>query len=263
MENLEKYFSVSEAAKLAGLTSETLRHYDRIGLAQPGKKDDWTGYRRYTRDDIIRLQTISALRQMELPLGEIRKILDYDDFEKIIAALDLAQEKADEKIAKLQYSKAKIQAARVAYEKQLLKQREDAAFFTRELPQRVLLLSDTAESPTLDTLWNYLSPFYQQLPPEKREQFDFEDMAGIYTEGNVSRLFAVCIRHGQVDGLKLLPSGTYLCANCTQEDRDAVLERLLRHAKEQYRSIPSFAVQLVVLSGILQWKYQIQLYIES
>lgn len=29
---MEKLFSVSRAAKLAGMTAEALRHYDRIGL---------------------------------------------------------------------------------------------------------------------------------------------------------------------------------------------------------------------------------------
>lgn len=35
---MKKYFSVGEAAKAAHTTSETLRHYDRIGLVKPSKK---------------------------------------------------------------------------------------------------------------------------------------------------------------------------------------------------------------------------------
>ena len=45
---MKQYFSVGEAAKAAGTTSETLRHYDRIGLVKPSKKDEWTNYRYYT-----------------------------------------------------------------------------------------------------------------------------------------------------------------------------------------------------------------------
>ena len=51
---MKKYFSVGEAAKAVHTTSETLRHYDRIGLVKPSKKDEWTNYRYYglifTRD---------------------------------------------------------------------------------------------------------------------------------------------------------------------------------------------------------------------
>ena len=42
---MKKYFSVGEAAKAVHTTSETLRHYDRIGLVKPSKKNEWTNYR--------------------------------------------------------------------------------------------------------------------------------------------------------------------------------------------------------------------------
>ncbi|MFR1215101.1 MAG: MerR family DNA-binding transcriptional regulator, partial [Acutalibacteraceae bacterium] len=51
------YFSISEAAKIVGLTTETLRHYDRIDLVKPCKKDQWSGYRYYSEQEIVRLNT--------------------------------------------------------------------------------------------------------------------------------------------------------------------------------------------------------------
>ena len=44
---MKKFFSVGEAAKAVHTTSETLRHYDRIGLVKPSKKDEWTNYHYY------------------------------------------------------------------------------------------------------------------------------------------------------------------------------------------------------------------------
>ena len=38
----------------------------------------------------------------------------------------------------------------------------------------------------------------------QRDLFAFEDLAGIYTEKNLSRLFAVCIRYTDMDGLKIV-----------------------------------------------------------
>ena len=58
------------------------------------------------------------------------------------------------------------------------------------------------------------------MTPALKEKFTFEDLAGIYTENGLSRLFAVCIRYGDMDGLKVLPAGKYLCANCTGENRE-------------------------------------------
>ena len=256
---MKKYFSIGEAAKSVHTTNETLRHYDRIGLVKPSKKDEWTNYRYYTEQDIVRLNTVRALQLMELSLQEIKKVLEYNDLEKIVDFLAQAEKKADEKIAALQYSKSKIQLAKADYEKKLQTRKNSNGTFIKEIPERVILLSDTLEVPTLDNLWNYLSHFYEKITPALKEQFYFEDLAGIYTENGLSRLFAVCIRHVEIDGLKVLPKGKYLCASCTEENREHTLNELIRKAKAEHGVNPQFTVQLIVVSGILHWNYQIQI----
>ena len=258
---MKKYFSVGEAAKAAHTTSETLRHYDRIGLGKPSKKDEWTNYRYYTEQDIVRLHTVRALQLMDLPLQEIKKVLEFDELEKIVEFLGQAEKKADEKIAILQYSKSKIQSAKADYERKLQAKQYFNDIFLKDLPERVILLSDTLEIPTLDNLWNYLSHFYDKVTPALREQFSFEDLAGIYTESGISRLFAVCIHYTDIDGLRILPKGKYLCANCTEENRKITLDKLIHKAKTEYGAELSFTVQLVVVSGILQWNYELQVFI--
>lgn len=258
---MKKYFSVGEAAKAVHATSETLRHYDRIGLVKPSKKDEWTNYRYYTERDIVLLNTVRALQLMDLPLQEIKKVLEYDDLEKIIDFLTQAEKRADEKIAALRRSKSKIQLARDDYERKLQMRKSPGGTFVKDIPERIVLLSDTLETPTLDNLWNYLSHFYDKVSPELRNRFAFEDLAGIYTENEVSRLFAVCIRYADTGGLKVLPEGKYLCADCTEENREQVLNDLICIARTQYGVEPKFTVQLIVVSGILQWDYEVQVYV--
>ena len=256
---MKKHFSVGEAAKAVHTTSETLRHYDRIGLVKPSKKDEWTNYRYYSEQDIVRLNTVRALQLMDLPLQEIKQVLEYDDLEKIIDFLVQAEKRADEKIAALQYSKSKIQLAKADYERKLQGQQNLNGIFFKDLPERVILLSDTLEVPTLDNLWNYLGHFYDKVTPTLKEQFSFEDLAGIYTQNGVARLFAVCTHYVDIDGLKVLPKGKYLCANCTEENREQMLHELIHIAQTKHGAEPTFTVQLIVLSGILQWNYPIQI----
>lgn len=256
---MKNYFSVGDAAKAAHMTKETLRHYDRIGLVKPSKKDEWTKYRYYTEQDIVRLNTVKALQMMDLPLQEIKQVLEYDDLEEIVDFLAQAEKKADEKIAAIQYSKSKIQLAKADYEKKLQRRQDRSGSFIQEFPTRVIMLSDTLETPTIDNLWNYLSHFYEKVPSSLREQFSFEDLAGIYTESGLSRLFAVCIRHADIPGLNILPKGKYLCADCTDENREEILYKLIQTAKETYFVEPKFIIQLVVVSGILRWNYQVQI----
>ena len=259
---MKKYFSIGEAAKAVHTTSETLRHYDRIGLVKPSRKDEWTNYRYYTEQDIVRLNTVRALQVMDLSLQEIKKVLEYDDLEKIVDFLRQAEKKADQKIEALEYSKLKIQRAREDYEKKLQKQENLKGPVLKDIPERVILLSDTLKEPTLDNLWNYLSHFYDKVTPARKDEFSFEDLAGICTGDGITRLFAVCTRYADIDGLRVLPGGKYLCADCTEENREQVLNRILHTARTEYGVEPSFTVQLIVVSGILQWNYEVQVCIE-
>ena len=257
----KQYFSIGDAAQQAHMTTETLRHYDRIGLVKPSKVDPHTKYRYYNAEDIVRLHTIHALQQMDLPLQEIKQVLEYDDLEKIVSFLAQAEQRAEERIASLRYSQSRIQLARADYEKKLHGRQVPEEFHTRKFPKRVILLAQPVTKVTADDLWSYLRHFYGRLTTEQAEEFSFEDQAGVYRESNFARYLAVCTRHGKADGLKMLPSGVYLCADCTEETLQETLEQLMELAKTKYGVNPGFSLQFVIVTGILQWKYQLQVYV--
>lgn len=257
---MEKFFTISQTAKIVSMTTETLRHYDRIGLLKPCKTDKWTSYRYYSEQEIVRLNTISALRCMDLTLNEIKEILEADDFEKIIDFLRQAEKSADNKIANIKYAQSKIKRARLFYESKL-SDNAQKGMFIKNIPQRVILLSDNLDAPSLTNLWNYHRHFYNQVGANRKDEFSFEDLAGIYEIQGQAQLFAVCTRYMQIDGLKILPQGQYLCADCTENNRETVLLNLFKEAKSRYDVVPEFTVQIIVLTGILQWNYQIQMFI--
>lgn len=252
-------FTIKQAAEIAGMTSETLRHYDRIGLVKPCCKDDMTGYRYYSEQELVRLQTIDLLKTMEIPLKEIKGILDQKDLFRVVGLLKQAEKNADGKISRLQAAKAKIVRAYTDYEKKLVnseEKRED--FFVRHLPKRVILVSDSLETPTLKNLWGYHSHFYEQVGEAMRSRFVFEDTAGMITSAGKTRLFAVCLEYPSLEGLAVLAEGEYLCANCTEENRVQVLQELLEKAKAEYGTVPAVVLHSIVVTGILQWDYQVQ-----
>ncbi|WP_069811904.1 TipAS antibiotic-recognition domain-containing protein [Streptomyces sp. TP-A0874] len=68
-------WSIAEVARMSGVTSRTLRHYDEIGLLPPA----WiggNGHRYYERADLLRLQQILLLRELDLGLREIAEVMD-------------------------------------------------------------------------------------------------------------------------------------------------------------------------------------------
>lgn len=96
-------YTVSELAELAGVSVRALHHYDRIGLLVPTRRSR-SGYRLYGDEEMRRLQQILLFRELDFPLGEIRRILErpgYDPAEALEAHRGILREKG-ERIARLQ-----------------------------------------------------------------------------------------------------------------------------------------------------------------
>lgn len=67
-------WSINEVAEMTGLTSRTLRHYDAIGLLKPASTAPG-GRRYYQQEQLFALQEIMLLRQLGLPLDDIKATL--------------------------------------------------------------------------------------------------------------------------------------------------------------------------------------------
>lgn len=58
-----------------------MRYYDEIGLLKPTQITD-AGYRLYDNKALEKLQEIMFFRELEIPLIEIRNIMENPDFDK-------------------------------------------------------------------------------------------------------------------------------------------------------------------------------------
>lgn len=74
-------YTVGQLAKLAGVTTRTLRHYDRIGLLRPKAKSG-AGYRVYGEKQVDRLQQILFYRELGVELGAVARIMDTPSFDQ-------------------------------------------------------------------------------------------------------------------------------------------------------------------------------------
>lgn len=69
---------------MAGVSIRTLHLYDRMGLLKPAIRTA-AGYRMYGEKELLRLQQILFYRELDIPLQEIRRILDQPGFDTITA----------------------------------------------------------------------------------------------------------------------------------------------------------------------------------
>jgi DNA-binding transcriptional MerR regulator len=71
--------TIGEFATLSHLSVRTLRRYHEAGLLEPATVDPFTRYRYYLPDQIGTAQVIHRLRQLDVPLADVKSILATDD----------------------------------------------------------------------------------------------------------------------------------------------------------------------------------------
>ncbi len=96
--------TVHEVSKLTGVSVRTLHHYDAMDLLKPTQTTQ-AGYRLYDDHAMNRLTQILLFRELQMPLKEIKAILDHPNFdpaaalEQQIHLLELQKKQITELIA--------------------------------------------------------------------------------------------------------------------------------------------------------------------
>ena len=75
---------IGEFSKLSMLTVKALRFYEKEGLLAPARVDEWTGYRMYDTAQLRTAAHIKALRQLGIPVAQIKAILGGADEREIL-----------------------------------------------------------------------------------------------------------------------------------------------------------------------------------
>lgn len=74
-------YSIKQLADLAGISTRTLRWYDKKGLLKPSTISA-SGYRRYNHQSVVRLQQILFYKELDIPLEQIKKMLNHPQFDQ-------------------------------------------------------------------------------------------------------------------------------------------------------------------------------------
>ena len=104
MKNSRNYFTTGEFARICGVKKQTLFHYDDIGIFRPAITGE-NGYRYYSYTQIETFSVLMALKDLNVPLKEIKEHMDRRSPQVLIQLLEERRSEIDEMIRKLQWSK--------------------------------------------------------------------------------------------------------------------------------------------------------------
>lgn len=85
---MKEYYRIGETASLMGITTQTLRFYDKIGLVKPIKIDPRTGYRYYAYEQFHFIDRIKYLQSLGMPLDDIKEVMLSKKVERLLPFLD-------------------------------------------------------------------------------------------------------------------------------------------------------------------------------
>lgn len=86
----EELFQIGEVAKIMGITRKAILVYESKGLLTPAVKDEESGYRYYSADNMTQIRSIRSLQALGLTLKEVAEY--YYDVENIDAHLQRLME---------------------------------------------------------------------------------------------------------------------------------------------------------------------------
>ena len=108
---MENYYTTGRLAELCGVTKRTVQYYDLENIVKPSQISEG-GRRLYTDEDLKKFKLVCLYRKLELPLKEIKIILNSDDQYKMLRnILAEHQSSIDNQIKNLTELKERLSAA--------------------------------------------------------------------------------------------------------------------------------------------------------
>src|SRR3954447_15838634 len=76
---MTELLSIGDFSRMTFLTVKALRHYHDVGLLEPARTDPHSGYRYYRPQQVARARLIRRLRDLDLPVDDVRTVLAAPD----------------------------------------------------------------------------------------------------------------------------------------------------------------------------------------
>jgi len=193
-ENLRKYFTTGEFAKICHIKKQTLFHYDEIGLLTPEIKTA-KGYRYYSYQQYEVFAVIELLKELKMPLKEIRAFLQNKTPIESIELLEQQAQLIEKKIENLTHLQ-EILDTKIAITKNALQTDLESislVYSEEELLLRSDSTLDTTDKEFLKSVSNFINysdnyelysghPIGAILHKDKILERDFENYSFLYTK---------------------------------------------------------------------------------
>ena len=107
---MDAQLSIGAFSRMTFLSVKSLRHYHDIGLLEPASIDPDSGYRRYSLAQVPIAQVIRRLRDLGVPLPEIRTVVRAPEVATRNAAIIAHLQRMEGELARTRETVASLRA---------------------------------------------------------------------------------------------------------------------------------------------------------
>ena len=210
----EEYLSITEMAKLRNVTTETLRHYDRIGLLPPDYINEHN-VRFYSVLKYEKLGTIKELKQLGMSLSEIKAYFENRNYQSSRELLQRQNGLVRNKMKSLIYLQKKIES-KICFMDSLEDCIKIGKPYIKILPKRYYISSESK-------VGNEIELAYEAMQLE-RKVYENERCLPIYATARYGGIFSLEERNdksvqiimflesfSEMLDASSMPEGKYLC----------------------------------------------------
>lgn len=254
----KRYLSTGEFAKAAGTTKHTLFHYDEIGLFSPEYKDASTGYRYYSFAQLEEFDVIYMLRELDMPLEEIKKYMKERTPEKLLELFEKEEKIIYERMQRLKRTKNWIKSKRSLIREGLLEEEGISIVRERErymVSRRADISDDIIWAKELGDLYDYCSEcgIDSAYPVGYRQELS-DIRRGVYD--NYYVFYQMLDKKPVKAKCRIRPAGDYLVAyhRGSWQSVGDTYRKMLVYAEEQHISLGEYSYEDGLLDSLTREK---------
>ena len=256
-DTLMEKLTVGQMARLNGISNQTLRLYDKVGLFSPMYRDENNHYRYYDIRQSAQLDMIQYMKSLGLTLKEIKEQLQHQDLELTKKILTQNRDAIDQQIRQLNYQKRAIERTLDSYE-MYENAPPDGQITIEYIPKRRIFVADSKIN-----FYNYDIDVYEHILRNLKEELLRNQLPQIYffNAGTIlrkDRLLArelvstevfVTVDKDYVEEsiTTIIPAGSYLCIYCNKFEKEKnYIQRLLTEIEnKQYQIMGDYICEVI------------------
>ncbi|MDA7027741.1 MerR family transcriptional regulator [Bacillus sp. CLL-7-23] len=253
-EDLKKYFTTGEFAKLCRVKKQTLFHYDEIGLFSPEIKQQ-NGYRYYSYNQFELFQVINLFKEVGVPLKAIKSLLKDQTPDRIVPLLKEKSAEIDNKIKKLKHLQKIIQT-KVALTEQALETDFSSVSFQYLNEEKFMISRNTLDLPER----KYIAAISELIHyAESHELDEGYPVGGIFAREQMLKKdfynynhFYIKVKEG-IDKINyhVRPKGLYAVGYQKDEDVEDTYNRMIQFIKQNGMQIGDYAYEEYMLDEVM------------